>query len=69
MGRCALKGMQKRQVLRTTSVGKKTSAKDIISSTLSSEHSWNWDPLFFVEAKYYLSANWQRLFSLKDIIT
>lgn len=48
---------------------KKASAKDIISSALSSEHSWNWDPLFFVEAKYYLSAKWQHLFSLKDIIT
>lgn len=48
---------------------KKASAKDISSSILSSEHSWNWDPLFFTEVKYCLSANWQYLFSLKDIIT
>jgi len=48
---------------------RKASAKDISSSTLSSEHSWKWEPLFFTEAKYGLSANWQHLFSLKDVIT
>lgn len=42
---------------------KRTSAKDISSSVWSPEQCWNWDPLFFTEAKCCLSAHWQH-FSL-----
>lgn len=48
---------------------KKASAEDISASTLSSEGNWNQDTLFFREAKFCLSANWQHLFSLKYITT